>query len=299
MDLEFLREKYQGKRVLVTGHSGFKGTWLTKILIRIGADVVGFSKDKYNFPQDHKNAPLHSVEGDITADSAIFDVISGFSPEIIFHLAAQPLVYQSYKDPVETFRTNVLGSANLLEAVRSNASVQALVFVTSDKCYQNNEWVWGYRELDRLGGNDPYSASKACAEILFNSYWQSYFKSSLSTLCCSVRAGNVIGGGDWSDDRIVPDAMRALFSGKTLYLRNPNATRPWQHVLEPLSGYLLLGSKLLDGKTVACGSWNFGPADDDIRSVKDVAQALQKLIARGYVDIDTDAEQLHEAGLLN
>ena len=298
MKLDYLKEQYCGKRVLVTGHSGFKGTWLTKILIKAGAEVLGYSKDEYKFTEDLNETSFDSVKGDIRDGKTFEKVVSEFSPEIVFHLAAQPLVYRSYQDPIETFQTNVLGSVNLLETVRSNPSIKALVFVTSDKCYENNEWVWGYRENDRLGGKDPYSASKACAEIIFNSYWESYFNQNFKTLCCSVRAGNVIGGGDWSDNRIVPDAMKALFQDQTLLIRNPNATRPWQHVLEPLAGYLLVGSKLLQKEVIATGSWNFGPSIDDIRSVHDVASALQKLVSRGRVKVQSNAEQLHEAGLL-
>ena len=298
MDLNYLRQCYQGKRVFITGHSGFKGTWLTKILVKVGANVTGFSLDEYNFPDEEKKGILQSVLGDIRDPSLIKAAVSKASPDIIFHLAAQPLVYKSYDNPSETFETNVQGSLNLLDVVRSHSQIQALVYVTSDKCYEKNEWVWGYREDDRLGGKDPYSASKACAEILFNSYQESYFSRSSETLCSSVRAGNVIGGGDWSENRIVPDAMQALFNNETLYLRNPLATRPWQHVLEPLSGYLLLGSKLLKGDVNAVGSWNFGPSNEEVRSVEEVARAIYGCVQKGRVEINISSGQLHEAGLL-
>lgn len=274
---------YAGRKVLVTGHTGFKGSWLCAWLLGLGSKVCGFSKGIPTTPANFEALELKSrlldLRGDIRDLNQVRAVIRDNEPEMVFHLAAQALVRESYDDPVGTFETNMMGTLNVLEAVRACPSVKAVVVITSDKCYRNEEWVWGYRETDRLGGYDPYSASKGCAEIIAHSYFQSYFEDGAG--CATARAGNVIGGGDWAKDRIVPDCARAWVSGKAVELRNPNATRPWQHVLEPLSGYLWLGARLMD--TRAGGkdpynprgeSYNFGPAADANHSVGEVARDL-------------------------
>ena len=298
MDLNQLRNIYEGKRVFVTGHSGFKGVWLTKVLLKCGAIVFGYSNTNYLSAEDFNNIQFQSFKGDIRNQSILEAEMKKFKPHMIFHLAAQPIVTTSYQDPIDTFSTNIMGSAHLLESVRRCESVEALIYVTSDKCYHNNEWIWGYRETDRLGGKDPYSASKACAELIFSSYWDSFLQEKKNFSCASVRAGNVIGGGDWSDNRIVPDAIRAFSKGKTLILRSPHATRPWQHVLEPLSGYLHLGGTLLENRIIQSEGWNFGPSPEEVRSVLDVAKGLQGLMGQGRIKIEKQNGSLHEAGLL-
>ncbi|HSM98265.1 MAG TPA: CDP-glucose 4,6-dehydratase, partial [Gallionella sp.] len=244
-----LAESFRGKRVLVTGHTGFKGSWLALWLHQMGAHVLGYALPPER-DDDHFNLlglvrQIDHVVGDIRDHAAVRQAFERFQPEIVFHLAAQPLVRYSYAEPKLTFDTNVAGSVNILEAVRTTQSIKALVYVTSDKCYRNNEWIWGYRENDELGGHDPYSASKAAAELVFSSYQDSFFHARAGFGAATVRAGNVIGGGDWALDRIVPDAIRALRADKPVMLRNPNSTRPWQHVLEPLSGYLMIAANLL------------------------------------------------------
>jgi CDP-glucose 4,6-dehydratase len=272
------------KRILVTGDTGFKGTWLMSWLTLLGARVTGISLPAR--PTDRHYQWVESKFGfkhrdlDIRDAEAVRDVFEAVKPEVVFHLAAQALVRTSYDDPADTISTNVLGSLNILEAVRRTPSVRSLVYVTSDKCYKNKEWVWGYRETDELGGNDPYSASKACAEIVFQSYRASFLDQIQHLGCASVRAGNVIGGGDYSADRIVPDCIRSLEEQTALKLRHPEATRPWQHVLEPLSGYLNVACKLLNEPKRFSGSWNFGPSIDSNQSVG----KLVELIYRNWVD---------------
>lgn len=256
---------YSGRRVLVTGHTGFKGSWLSAWLLRLGAHVSGYSDrvptTPANFDVLGLGARVGHHLGDIRDRAHLASVIDAVEPEVVFHLAAQPLVRHSYEVPVETFEVNALGTLNVLEAVRRRSSVRALVVVTSDKAYRNVEWVWGYRETDALGGEDPYSGSKACAELITYSYIHSFFLTDpTGTAVASARAGNVIGGGDWAPDRIVPDCVRAWSAGEVVTLRNPSATRPWQHVLEPLSGYLWLGARLFDGASNVLGeAYNFGP----------------------------------------
>mgnify|MGYP006089332713 CR=1 FL=1 len=270
---------YRNKKVLITGNTGFKGSWLSAWLLMLGADVCGFSKDIPTNPSNFKsiniNKKIRHFVGDVKDIDKLRKVFKDFKPEIVFHLAAQPLVRKSYKEPTETFETNVLGTMNILECIKGSSFVKAGVMITSDKAYRNQEWIWGYRENDLLGGEDPYSASKGCAELVINSYCKSFFQD--GPFIASTRAGNVIGGGDWAEDRIVPDAVRAWIKNKPVVIRHPESTRPWQHVLEPLSGYLLLGKLLYrKGKTFASQAYNFGPSNMDDHSVKDVLNCIKK-----------------------
>lgn len=296
---------YKDKKVLITGNTGFKGSWLALWLLNLGARVVGYSLDLPTDPNHHEilNLDFKTISGDVRNLEKLRKAIESFKPDIVFHMAAQSLVRKSYESPVETFETNVIGTVNLFEACRRIESVRAIVNVTSDKCYKNREWVWGYRENDPVGGHDPYSASKGCAEIVTESYRKSFFpldnyKKTHQTIVASVRAGNVIGGGDWGDDRLVPDIIRAASQNKKVYIRNPHATRPWQHVLEPLSGYLLLGQKLLEGDRKFSGAWNFGPGDDGNRKVLSVIRELQKHWSNIDYKIKADQKNPHEANLL-
>ena len=292
---------FSKKKVLITGHTGFKGSWLTKILTQNNAIVLGYSLEagkNSHFTMLNMGQEIESVYGDIRDKEKLSNVISEFAPEIVFHLAAQPLVRLSYQDPVATMETNIMGSVNILDAVRTSESIRSLVFVTSDKCYENLDWVWGYRENDRLGGRDPYSASKGAAEIVFSSYQRSFFESCRAIGSASVRAGNVIGGGDWALDRLIPDCIRAIESEKPLEIRNPSATRPWQHVLEPLSGYLLLAKCLYEDHKKFSGAWNFGPKPDQVRTVIEVAEKIFKEIGRGTVNVTSNSSAMHEANLL-
>ncbi|TCV84272.1 CDP-glucose 4,6-dehydratase [Sulfurirhabdus autotrophica] len=301
MATEFL-SVFAGRRVMVTGHTGFKGSWLAFLLNEIGAEVLG-----YALPAEQKEShfvvlaldkSIRHVEGDVRDGTKLTETMAGFQPEFVFHLAAQALVRPSYTDPKATFETNVMGSVNLLEAVRQCESVRSLVYITSDKCYENLEWVWGYRENDRLGGYDPYSASKAAAEIAFSAYARSFFAHRPELGAATARAGNVIGGGDWALDRIVPDCIRAIGLGKPVVLRNPKATRPWQHVLEPLAGYLLLAMRLREQPLTYSSAWNFGPPSSEVRTVLQVAEQIVSRIGRGSVVIEPSEVKLHEANLL-
>lgn len=267
---------YNDRRVLVTGHTGFKGSWLSLWLTTLEAKVTGFSLPPTTHPNhwDALALDMNDVRGDIRDASSLEKVIFATQPEIVFHLAAQPLVRRSYRDPVETWSTNVMGTVNVLEACRQCESVQAVVVVTTDKCYENLEQIWGYREIDRLGGHDPYSASKAATEMAVSSYRKS-FSAHRKLLIASARAGNVIGGGDWSEDRLIPDAVRALTSNQSLEIRSPKATRPWQHALESLSGYLALGQRLMQGDAEFADAWNFGPSQDGNRTVAYVLSTMR------------------------
>ena len=294
---------FRGKRVIVTGDTGFKGSWLALWLRELGAEVVGYALPPER-ESDHFNVLgldrlIRHVDGDIRDLKLLREVFREFQPEFLFHLAAQPLVRLSYEDPKVTFDTNVGGSVNVLEAARSTASLRSMIYVTSDKCYKNKEWVWGYRESDELGGHDPYSASKAAAELVFAAYVSSYFANRTGFGAASVRAGNVIGGGDWAADRIVPDAIRALQGGAPVVLRNPLSTRPWQHVLEPLSGYLLLAARLYRTPKEYSGAWNFGPRNESIRTVKDLADAIIGSWGTGEIRADIQEGRPHEAQLLH
>lgn len=277
LGLAMFSDAYRDRRVLVTGHTGFKGSWLALWLQSLGAQVTGLAFDPATTPShwDLLSLEMADQRGDIRDAAAMGRVLQTVAPEIVFHLAAQPLVRRSYRDPLETWSTNVMGTANVLEACRHQPSVRAIVVVTTDKCYENHEWDWGYRENDRLGGHDPYSASKAAAELVVASYRQAFFGTPDTPLLASARAGNVIGGGDWSEDRLIPDLVRAVSSAQALEIRSPLATRPWQHVLESLSGYLSLGQRLLaDDKTVA-QAWNFGPDTEGNQTVSQVLARLQ------------------------
>lgn len=293
---------FRGRRVFVTGHTGFKGSWLAYLLTMLGAEVRGYAlppvvRDSH-FDQLDLRRLIQHVEGDVRDADSLKQAMSGFAPDFVLHLAAQALVKRSYENPVETFSTNVMGSVNLLEAVRATPSVRSLVYVTSDKCYENREWIWGYRESDRLGGHDPYSASKAAAELVFSTYSRSYFLQREDFGGATTRAGNVIGGGDLAADRIVPDCMRAILQGRPVSLRNPNATRPWQHVLEPLSGYLLLAANLYADPGRYTGSWNFGPSSTQCRTVGEVANVLVGRFGRSDLIEVSEATHQHEAQLL-
>ena len=296
---------YEGKKVLVTGHTGFKGSWLIYWLYTLGADVCGYALDPPTKPNhfDLLNLDIKSEIGDIRDLQNLKRVLGHFKPDIVFHLAAQPLVRLSYEIPIETLETNIMGTANVFEACRSISSIKAIVNITSDKCYENKEWIWGYRENDPMGGYDPYSVSKGCAELLVNSYRNSYFNLAKygkehNVLLASCRAGNVIGGGDWAKDRLIPDIIKATSENKIVDIRNPYATRPWQHVLEPLSGYLAIGQNLLDGRTEFAESWNFGPGDQGDLTVGDVTEIMSKLWEKIKFKLNRDADAPHEANLL-
>ena len=289
---------YSARRVLITGHTGFKGSWLTAWLDDLGADITGLALSAEGEPSHWNLLALQVVDKrlDIRDGLAVKQAFAESAPEIVFHLAAQPLVRRSYFMPVETWATNVMGTANLLEACRQTPSVKAVVCITTDKCYENQEWVWGYRESDRLGGHDPYSASKASAELVASSYRSSYFIDHSSVLLATARAGNVIGGGDWSEDRLMPDLVRALAEKKSLEIRMPQAVRPWQHVLDSLSGYLCLGEALLSGAQAA-EAWNFGPGLDGNGRVVDVLNLL-KAHWNGLQWHYSDSAPLHETAVL-
>lgn len=261
---------WQGRKVLITGHTGFKGSWLSLWLQLLGADLSGFALAPPTNPNLFSLAAIgegmNSIIGDIRDFDHLLSVLKAHQPEIVIHMAAQPLVRYSYHAPIETYSTNVMGTVHVLEAARQVGCVKAIVNVTTDKCYENQEWHWGYRENDRLGGHDPYSNSKACSELVTSAYQQSYFNEAGIGLA-SARAGNVIGGGDWALDRLIPDMIRACLHKEAVSIRNPQAIRPWQHVLEPLSGYLLLAEKLYNSPLDCAQSWNFGPEEHDVKTV--------------------------------
>jgi CDP-glucose 4,6-dehydratase len=290
------------KRVLITGHTGFKGSWLSIWLRLMGAELHGYALEPNTDPSLFHEANLgdemQSTIADIRNYELLKSVINEFRPEIIFHMAAQALVRQSYADPLTTFEVNVMGTANILEAARHSSSLKAIVNVTSDKCYANKEWIWGYREDDQLGGLDPYSNSKACSELVTQSFRDSFFKDTEIGIS-SVRAGNVIGGGDWSLDRLIPDFFRAVEQKVILRIRNPESIRPWQYVLEPLSGYLMLAQKLLDEPQKFSGPWNFGPYSHEARSVSWIVNYLSLGLSDANWKADNNLKQPHEAGMLN
>jgi len=298
---------FRGMPVLITGHTGFKGSWLGIWLNELGAKVVGYSLDPPTVPSNFVVSRLDrrvvDVRDDVRRLEALCEVIEQYKPEAIFHLAAQPIVRESYVIPKDTFDVNSGGTINVLEAVRLTSSVRVVVCITTDKCYENQEWVWGYREIDRLGGHDPYSASKAMAELAISAYRQSFFPVDKyrehGTAVASARAGNVIGGGDWGKDRLVPDSIRALAKGQAIPVRNPNSVRPWQFVLEPLSGYLWLAAKLRRDGGEFAGAWNFGPPDRLAINVRELVESLIQLWGAGsWEDISSDQEP-HETGLLS
>lgn len=263
---------WKGKRVFITGHTGFKGSWLCLWLISLGAEVIGYAEKPPTLPNLFEIAgishDMHSTIGDIREIECLKKSLCDSRPDIVIHMAAQPLVRESYKDPVTTYSTNIMGTINVLEAIRKCESVKAVVNITTDKCYENREWVWGYREDEALGGYDPYSSSKACSEIVTAAYRNSFFYASEHPAVASARAGNVIGGGDWAADRLIPDCLKSLIERQIITIRNPNAIRPWQHVLEPLSGYLLLAERLYENGHEFASSWNFGPEDKDAKPVE-------------------------------
>ena len=297
---------WKNKRVLITGDTGFKGSWLALALSGVGAKIQGLSSSKFkgnkNFYDVLEVQKIsHTVDSDIRDLTGMLEVCKNFQPEVVFHLAAQPLVRESYLDPVTTYDINVMGTLNVLEAVRKTDSIEAAIFITTDKCYENQEWDWGYRETDHIGGYDPYSSSKGCAEILIQSYQRSFFNDLTSSPgVSSVRAGNVIGGGDFSKDRLIPDLYRAITSKKNLLLRNPNSTRPWQHVLEPPSGYIKVAEDLSASGASKNNSWNFGPHITDIRSVQSVSQLFCSSWGCGDIlEYENIANPPHEAGSLS
>jgi CDP-glucose 4,6-dehydratase len=296
---------YQKRNVIVTGHTGFKGSWLALWLSQLGANTTGYSLHPPTKPNHIQllNINMNSIIGDICDIEKLKQVFQEQKPEIVFHLAAQSIVRQSYSDPIETFTSNVLGTVNVLEAARASGTVRAIVNITSDKCYDNREWHWGYREIDKIGGYDPYSASKGCSEIITSCWRNSFFnpkdyQTKHQTLLASARAGNVIGGGDWAHDRLIPDIMRAVSQSKKVTIRNPRAIRPWQHVLEPLSGYLILGQKLLDGRKEFADAWNFGPSETENISVGEIVRQVKRFWPKVEYEIHQDVNQPHEAHLL-
>jgi CDP-glucose 4,6-dehydratase len=294
---------WRGRRVFLTGHTGFKGAWMSLLLSRLGAKVFG-----YALPPEDASGVFVAADVARDVDHRIGDIrdlastraaLDAAQPEIVIHMAAQALVRQSYAQPVETYATNVMGTVHVLETARQNPSVKAIVVVTSDKSYENRGWVWGYRETDRLGGHDPYSNSKACTELVADAYRKSYFEPAGTVRIASGRAGNVIGGGDWARDRLIPDAMRAFLAGETLKIRNPRAIRPWQHVLDPVSGYLVLAQRLMnerDGKAFAEG-WNFGPGAASAVPVADIIEKLAQRWETAHWGID-GGDHPHEAAVL-
>jgi CDP-glucose 4,6-dehydratase len=296
---------YRGKRVLVTGNTGFKGVWLSLWLDELGADVTGYAlappTDPNLFFLLKLENKIKQIIGDVRDEKKLREVFKKTKPEIVFHLAAQSLVRMSYREPRFTYETNIMGTVNVLETVRETESVKVLVNVTSDKCYDNKEWIYGYREYDSMGGYDPYSSSKGCAELITSAYRNSFFNPSEygkvhNVALASVRAGNIIGGGDWAEDRLIPDCVRALVKDKTIVIRNPEAIRPWQHVLDPLSGYLWLGALLYLEKGMYADAWNFGPYDSVV-SVEDVVEKVIDLWGDGCYQVNFDKKS-HEAGLL-
>lgn len=298
---------WAGRRVFLTGHTGFKGGWLALWLSHLGADVRGYALDPYTSPNLFDVARLggrvDDVRGDIRDAARLDAAMAEFAPEVVFHLAAQPLVRLSYADPLLTYETNVIGTARVLDAVRRTPSVRAVVSITTDKCYENKEWVWGYRETDPLGGYDPYSSSKACAEIVSAAFRQSYFPvekiAEHGVGIATARAGNVIGGGDWSLDRLIPDLVRGFLSGEPVPIRRPLAIRPWQHVLEPLHGYILLAERLLSSNASKFATaYNFGPLDDDAQTVEWIVKRMTTTWGDGASWFIDGEPSVHEAGYL-
>lgn len=306
MEIKRLSNFWQGKKVLVTGHTGFKGAWLSMLLHKFGADVTGYALLPPTNPSIFESCVIepniNSIIGDVRDADKLKNTLISCQPEIVIHMAAQPLVRLSYKEPLATYQTNIMGTANLLEAIRYTPSVRAVVNVTTDKCYENKEWEWGYRENEPLGGFDPYSSSKACSEIVTAAYRNSFFNPTTyekhKVAIATARAGNVIGGGDWAEDRLIPDFVRAIVNKQKIVIRSPHAIRPWQHVLEPLSGYLLLAQHLFSHGTEYADSWNFGPNDDDAKPVEWIVKKMCEKWKEGVTyEIDSNP-QPHEAHYL-
>lgn len=304
--MEGFNNIYKNKTVLVTGHTGFKGSWLSIWLHELGANVIGYALNPYtdrdNFVLSGIGDKIVDIRGDIRDKAKLEDVFRKYNPEFVFHLAAQPIVRVSYDIPVETYEINVMGTINVLEAIRKTSAIKVGIMITTDKCYENKEQLWGYRETDPLGGYDPYSSSKGAVEIAINSWRLSYFNPdnhiNHGKSIASVRAGNVIGGGDWSIDRIIPDCIRAIESKTMIEIRSPKSVRPWQHVLEPLSGYLLLGEEMYSAPTEYAEAWNFGPELNSIIPVWDVAKAVISIYGVGELADASDHNAVHEAKLL-
>ena len=306
--IDIFNNFYRGKKVLVTGHTGFKGSWLSIWLNELGAEVVGVSLEPYSEKDNFVLSGIgKKIKADIHADirdgEKMKEIFKQYQPEIVFHLAAQPLVRLSYEIPVETYQTNVMGTINIMEAIRATDSVKVGVMITTDKCYDNKEQMRGYKEDDPFGGYDPYSSSKGACEIAIQSWRRSFFNpddygKKHHVSLASVRAGNVIGGGDWAKDRIIPDCIRALEAGKPIDIRSPKAVRPWEHVLEPLSGYMLLAQKMWEQPTEYCEGWNFGPEADSVSTVWEVATKLVQSFGMGELMDVSDPNALHEANLL-
>ncbi|MDD3744440.1 MAG: CDP-glucose 4,6-dehydratase [Lentimicrobiaceae bacterium] len=297
---------FKNKKVLITGHTGFKGTWLSLLLHQLGADIYGYALDPPTNPSLYKEAHLDEIVKSTIGDMRDFQklkaTINQINPEIIIHMAAQPLVRASYKDPIETYSTNVMGTVNLFEAIRQTKGVKVVINVTTDKCYENREWHWGYRENEPMGGYDPYSNSKGCSELVTSSFRNSFFNpkeyDTHGVAMASARAGNVIGGGDWAEDRLIPDFIRAITNGRQLLIRSPYAIRPWQHVLEPLNGYLTLAAKLYEEGHRYAEAWNFGPDDSDAQNVEWITKKICEYWGENAAyKIDTNP-QPHEANYL-
>ena len=312
------RAFWRGRRVFLTGHTGFKGSWMSLWLQALGAELTGYAlapaTDPSLFVLARVETGMHSVTGDVRSLDSLKEALVAARPEVVIHMAAQPLVRESYRTPVETFATNVMGTVHLLEAVRHTPGVRSVVVVTTDKCYQNREWVWPYREDDPMGGHDPYSASKGCAELVTAAWRASFFEPAATSAApagadgstnarmapavATARAGNVIGGGDWSPDRLVPDILAAFAAGRPVAIRNPQATRPWQHVLEPVGGYLLLAERLFHAPAAHAHAWNFGPEPRDVRPVRAIVDRMAALWGEGARAVIDAGDHPHEASLL-
>jgi CDP-glucose 4,6-dehydratase len=303
---DILKKTYAGRRVLVTGHTGFKGSWLSIWLSELGAEVIGYALDPYtekdNFVVSRVGEHITDIRGDIRDFERLSGIFRTYSPDFVFHLAAQALVRRGYENPKETYDVNIGGTVNLFECCRLSSSVKVIINITSDKCYENKEWIWGYRENDRMGGFDPYSSSKGCSELVTSAYRNSFFSaekhSEHGKTLSSARAGNVLGGGDWAQDRIIPDSIRALETSHPIRIRNPRAVRPWQHVLEPLSGYLLLGAKMAEYQPDYAGPWNFGPDGRSVITVENIVELVIREWGSGTRETPDMQGQPHEAGLL-
>ena len=304
--LEDAIKTWQGQRVFLTGHTGFKGSWLALWLSRLGAKVRGYALDPGTEPNlftlASVDAVIEDIRGDVRDHPKLEAAMTEFAPDVIFHLAAQPIVRRSYADPLTTYATNVMGTVHVLEAIRKTPSVRAVVCVTTDKCYLNQEWFWPYRETDPLGGHDPYASSKACAEIVSAAYRTSFFPADRlhehHVALATARAGNVIGGGDWSEDRLIPDLVRGFSSGQPVLIRRPNAIRPWQHVLDPLQGYMLLAQELLAQRSRFASAYNFGPSDEDVWPVERIATKLVESWGNGASWIRDSIPSVHEDHIL-
>jgi CDP-glucose 4,6-dehydratase len=301
-DLDLKKNFWKGRRVFITGHTGFKGSWLSLWLSNWGAKLTGYSLEPSTQPSLFEtieiNKDVNNLFENVCDYKTLSKALQEAQPEIVFHLAAQPLVLKSYLDPIETYNTNVMGTVNLLEAIRKVKSVKAVLVITSDKCYENKEWIWPYRENEPMGGHDPYSSSKGCAELVTSAFRNSYFTDS-TTAIASVRAGNVIGGGDWSENRLIPDIIAAILKNEALELRNPNSVRPWQHVLEPLNGYILLAEKMFYENSKYSEAWNFGPANENHKEVSHIISRFEQLWgSKLNIKSNSDSAKKHEASLL-